>query len=75
MRNQSALEELNTKISLFMDTYHRLKDENMKLSVELGMVKEKLEAQKQEIDRLKEDEELRGMEIEDITQKIVKVLS
>lgn len=75
MRNQSALEELNTKIALFMDTYHKLKDENKKLTVELGMMKEKLEVQKQEIARLQEDEELRGMEIEDITQKIAKVLS
>jgi len=58
-----------------MDTYHKLKDENTKLTLELGMMKEKLETQKQEIARLQEDEELRGMEIEDITQKIVKVLS
>lgn len=75
MNNVSALEELNKKISMFMETYHKLKDENIKLSEELVSTKEKLESQEQEIARLNEEEELRGMEIEEITQKLVSALS
>lgn len=75
MKNQSALEKLNTKVSLFMETYLKLKDENRQLSVELGTLKDKIEAQQQEILRLQEEEELRAMELEEITQKILKVLS
>ena len=75
MKNQLALEELNTKISLFMETFSRIKEENKKLVDEIATMKEKLEEQKQEIARLQEEEELRGMEIEDLTQKISNILS
>lgn len=75
MENVSALEELNRKISLFMERYNTLQDENIKLSEELGVAKEKLDLQEKEIASLKEEEELRAMEIEEITQKIEIALS
>ena len=75
MRNPTALEDLSAKISLLVEKYNRVKDENIMLSEELAEVKKTVEEQNQEILKLQEDEELRIMEIEDITQKIMKLLN
>jgi SMC interacting uncharacterized protein involved in chromosome segregation len=75
MRNQTALEELSAKISLIVEKYSRIKDENIMLSEALAETKKKVEEQNQEILRLQEEEELREMEIEDITQKIGRLLA
>jgi len=75
MRNPTALEDLSTKISLLVEKYNRVKDENIMLSEELAEIKKTVEEQNQEILRLQEEEELRMMEIEDITQKIMKLLN
>ena len=75
MRNPTALEDLSTKISLLVEKYNRVKDENIMLSEELAETRKKIEEQNQEILKLQEDEELRMMEIEDITQKIMKLLN
>ncbi|NEW61480.1 hypothetical protein GSY74_09320 [Sulfurovum sp. bin170] len=75
MRNQTALEELGAKISLIVEKYTRIKDENIMLSQELASTKKKVEELNQEVLKLQESEELREMEIEDITQKIGKLLA
>jgi predicted nuclease with TOPRIM domain len=68
MRNQTALEELSAKILLLVEKYNKMKDE-------LESAKRKIEEQKQEIVRLQEEDELKNMEIEEITQKIAKMLA
>ena len=75
MRNKTVLEELGTKISLLVEKYNREKEKNRILSEELSRLKNKLEEQKEKIIALKEDEELRDMEIDDISQKIGKLLT
>jgi chromosome segregation ATPase len=75
MRNPTALEDLSAKISLLVEKYNRVKDENIMLSEELAELRKTVEEQNQEILKLQEDEELRMMEIEDITQKIMKLLN
>ncbi len=75
MRNQTALEELSAKILLLLEKYNKMRDENIMLSEELEEAKKKIEEQALEIERLKEEDELKIMEIEDITQKITKMLA
>jgi len=73
MRNPTALETLSAKVTLLVERYSRVRDENIKLSKELAEAKKTIEEQNQEIIRLQEDEELRLMKIEEITQKIMEV--
>jgi peptidoglycan hydrolase CwlO-like protein len=75
MRNQTALEDLSAKVSLIIEKYSRVRDENIMLSQELAETKKKVEELNQEILRLQENEELRELEIEEIAQKIGKLLS
>jgi peptidoglycan hydrolase CwlO-like protein len=75
MRNQTALEELSAKILLLLEKYNKMKDENLQLSKELEDAKKKIEEQSLEIVRLQEEDELKIMEIEDITQRITKMLA
>ena len=75
MRNQTALEELSAKITLLIEKYNKTKDEHDKLISEIETLRKKVEEQKLEIIRLKEEEELKNMEIEDLTQKITKLLA
>ncbi len=75
MRNQTALEELTAKILLLLEKYNKVKEENIMLSEELGVSRKKIEEQNLEILRLQEEDELKIMEIEDITQKITKMLA
>ena len=74
-KKKSPFEELSGKISQLLEKYNTTKDENIKLTEELATLKKSLEDKNQEIERLKEEEELRTMEIEDITQKIMNLLS
>jgi len=74
MRNQTALEDLGAKVSLLLEKFVRVKDENIMLSGELAEAKKQIEEQEKEILRLLENEELRDMELEDISQKIAKLL-
>jgi hypothetical protein len=75
MRNQTALEELSAKILLLVEKYNKVKEENILLSEELANSRKKIEEQKVEILKLQEEDELKNMEIEDITQKITKMLA
>ena len=75
MRNQTALEDLSAKVSLIIEKYHRIKDENIMLSEALAESKKKIQEQNEEILKLQEHEELRDMEIDDIAQKLGKLLS
>ena len=75
MRNQTALEDLSVKITLLLEQFSRVKDENVKLLEELKEIKVVVQSQKEKIVQLQEDEELRVMELEEISQKIANILS
>jgi len=74
-KKKSPFEELSGKISQLLEKHNTTKDENIKLTEELAILKKSLEDKNQEIEKLKEEEELRTMEIEDITQKIMNLIS
>jgi len=75
MRNQTALEELSAKVMLLVEKYNKTKEEHDKLIEQIENLKKIIEEQKLEIIKLKEEEELKNMEIEEITQKITKLLA
>ena len=68
MRNKTALEELSTKVLLLVERYNKIKDDNIALS-------RKIDTLNKEIEKLKEEDELKNMEIEEMTQKITKMLA
>jgi len=75
VKKQSPFEELSTKISQLLEKHNQTKEENSKLLNEIATLKKSLEDKNQEIEKLKEEEELRTMEIEDINKKIMGMLS
>jgi len=75
VRNQTALEDLSAKVSLVIEKYSRVRDENIMLSQALAETKKKVEELNQEILRLQENEELKVLEIEEIAQKLGKLIS
>lgn len=81
MRNKTVLEDLDAKISLILERYNYLKSENMRLKednskilMELTSAKELITLKTEELSRLKEDEELKDLELEDIALRISQVL-
>lgn len=70
MSEITILEELNAKISLLLEKYGALKEENSTLEEKLRTSQENETKLRQEIIKLKEDEELRNMELEDIVTRI-----
>jgi len=75
MRNQTALEELSAKVMLLIEKYNKTKDEHDNLVNQIESLKKIIEEQKLEITKLKEEDELKNMEIEELTQKITKLLA
>jgi SMC interacting uncharacterized protein involved in chromosome segregation len=75
MRNQTALEELSAKVMLLIEKYNKTKDEHDNLINQIESLKKIIEEQKLEILKLKEEDELKNMEIEELTQKITKLLA
>jgi len=81
MRNKTAIEDLDAKISLILERYNHLKSENIQLREansdilrELNVAQALITTQNQEIFRIKEDEELKDLELEDIAHRINQVL-
>lgn len=70
MSEITILEELNAKIALLLEKYGALKEENSTLEEKLRTSQENETKLRQEIIKLKEDEELRNMELEDIVTRI-----
>lgn len=70
MENKTALEALSSKISLILEKYNELKEENYTLKEELNATKEQLQIQHQEILKLKEEDELKDLELEEIALRI-----
>lgn len=68
MSNPTALEELSKKITLVVEKFNQVYNENNELKAQLALKEE-------EILKLKEDSDLINMEIEDINEKINRMLS
>lgn len=74
MNKNTVLEELDAKISLVLEKYNALKNENNRLETELATMKTAFEAKVQEISKLKEEDELKDLELEDIAGKISQAM-
>jgi len=76
-----AIENLDAKISLILERYNWIKKENnsvkeesSKLKSELTELKAALEAKDKEILILKENDELKDLELEEMAEKIEKAV-
>ncbi|CAA6804594.1 MAG: Unknown protein [uncultured Sulfurovum sp.] len=72
MVKKTALEELDTKISLVLEKYNKLEEENRLLKETITSSRETEAKLRQEILKLKEEEELKDLELEDIVARIGK---
>jgi len=72
MANKTVLEELDSKISLILEKYEALKEENRLLKETIESNRETEARLRQEILKLKEEDELKDLEIEEIAMKISK---
>lgn len=74
MENKTAIEDLSSKISLILEKYNELKEENSSLKEELASTKASLEVERQTVAKLKEEEELKDLELEEIALKIGEIM-
>ncbi len=74
MGNRTVLEELDSKITLILEKYEALKEENRKLKELIDSHRETEAQLRKEILKLREEEELKELEIEDIAQRINQAL-
>jgi len=72
MMNKTVLEELDSKISLMLEKYDKLKEENYLLQETISSSRETEARLRQEILKLKEEDELKDLELEDIALRISK---
>ncbi len=70
MVNNSILAELDSKISLMLEKYEALKEENRLLKEKVNESRASEAKLHQEILRLKEDDEMKDLELEDIASRI-----
>ena len=74
MENKTVLEALDSKITLILEKYEELKEENRLLKESVAANVETEAELRQEILKLREEEELKILEIEDIAQRINQAL-
>ena len=81
MRNKTVLEDLDAKISLILERYTWLKKENTSLKDDNSELKKEIESlnllvaeKSQIIHKLKEEDELKDLELEDIAFKISEAM-
>jgi len=74
MENKTAIEDLGSKISLILEKYNELKEENSSLKEELASTKASLEVERQTVAKLKEEDELKDLELEEIALKIGEIM-
>jgi len=72
MINKTVLEELESKISLMIEKYDKLKEENQLLNETIISNRDTEARLRQEILKLKEEDELKDLELEDIASRISK---
>ena len=70
MQNQTALEILDAKVSDILQKYGSLKSENEMLRTEVITLKSQKEITTQELEKLRDNNTLKDLEIEEIVSKI-----
>ena len=70
MQNQTALEILDEKVSDILQKYSSLKSENEMLRTEVITLKSQKEITTQELEKLRDNNTLKDLEIEEIVSKI-----
>lgn len=70
MANKTVLEELDGKIMLLLEQYEALQEENNLLKETLEASRETESQLRQEIRQLKEEDELKDVELEEIAGRI-----
>lgn len=74
MQNQTNLDKLNDKVSLILQNYNALKEENKNFRTEIVTLKAENEAKNFEIEKLTEANVIKDLEIEEIVEKIESIL-
>ncbi len=74
MKKKNILEELDSKITLILEKYELIKEENRHLKETLTANRETEAELRNEILKLREEAELKELEIEDIAHRINQVL-
>jgi len=74
MENISSLELLNQKVTQILQNYHSLKEENELLRNEVMTIKAQSEIKDQELEKLREENLEKDIEIEEIVAKIESML-
>ncbi|PHS56209.1 MAG: hypothetical protein COB17_10065 [Sulfurimonas sp.] len=74
MDNQTSLEILSEKVSQILQQYHSLKDENEALRIDIVSIKSESEIKNQEIEKLRDLNTQKDIEIEEIVSKIESIL-
>ncbi|CAA6807036.1 MAG: Unknown protein [uncultured Sulfurovum sp.] len=72
MADKTVLEELDAKISLVLEKHNQVKEENRLLKETLASSRETEARLRQEILKLKEADEMKDLELEDIAFRISK---
>ncbi len=75
MENNRTLEALDSKITLVLEKYEALKEENRLLKISIASNSETEAQLRKEILKLREEEELKELEIEEITERINHVIN
>lgn len=70
MANKTVLEELDGKIMLLLEQYEALKEENNLLKETLDVSRETESQLRHEIAQLKEEDEMKDLELEEIAGRI-----
>ena len=78
---KTAMENLDTKISLVLERYtwikkenNSIKEENSKLKSELTELRATLEAKEKELLLSKENDELKDLELDEMAERIEKIV-
>ncbi len=71
---QSIVEKLSDKVSLVATKYSTLKDENSALNDEVTTLNATIELKNKEIAELKEQNEMKELEMEDIISRVESIL-
>jgi len=74
MEEQTNIEKLGEKVSLMLEEYYSLKNENETLTNEVVTLKSENEIKEQEIARLADENAMKDLEIEEIVTKIENIL-
>jgi len=75
MSEQVVSDTLSTKVTLLIEKFNQMKEENARLSTLLEENGQTIETLHAEVRKLKENDELKDMELEEITEKINNILA